>query len=143
MKHSVLSIIVIFLLYLTSCTKKSEFSANFDNTHDRVWVGKDLWSIPLEDWKVENGRLYCVGTVPQSRVNLFAQALLPRAGDFEASVKISLNKEGGADPKFFNSSGGLRSAKRDLYEGGSRVPMVANWPGTIKPGQISAHISAF
>src|SRR4029077_16884503 len=29
--------------------------------------------------------------------------------------------EGGADPQFFNSSGGLRGVKRDLYEGGIRV----------------------
>jgi len=49
----------------------------------------------------------------------------------------------GADPEFFNSNGGLRGVKRDLYEGGIRVPMIAYWPGTIQPGQISKHISAF
>lgn len=53
------------------------------------------------------------------------------------------HSEGGNDPLFFNSSGGLRGQKRDLYEGGIRVPMIAYWPGTIKPGQISDHISAF
>ena len=53
------------------------------------------------------------------------------------------HSEGNNDPKFFNSSGGLRGIKRDLYEGGIRVPMIACWPGTIKPGQVSNHISAF
>jgi arylsulfatase A len=33
--------------------------------------------------------------------------------------------------------------KRDLYEGGIRVPMIARWPGKIKSGSESAHISAF
>ena len=93
MKRSTL-IIFIFLAAFTSCTKKTEFSANFDNTNDRVWVGKDFWSIPLEDWKVENGRLHCVGTIPQSRVNLLTRVLSPEAGDFETSVKISLKEEG-------------------------------------------------
>lgn len=53
------------------------------------------------------------------------------------------HSEGNNDPTFFNSSGGLRGTKRDLYEGGIRVPMIACWPGTIKSGQVSNHISAF
>ncbi len=51
--------------------------------------------------------------------------------------------EGGADPEFFNSSGPLKGIKRDLYEGGIRVPMIARWPGKIKPGATTDHISAF
>ena len=51
--------------------------------------------------------------------------------------------EGGADPVFFNSSGGLRGVKRDLYEGGVRVPFIVSWPGTVKAGLTSDHISAF
>ena len=51
--------------------------------------------------------------------------------------------EGGADPKFFNSSGGLRGHKRDLYEGGIRVPLIAHWPGTVPAGQTTDHLSAF
>ena len=50
--------------------------------------------------------------------------------------------EGGADPDFFNSNGPLRGYKRDLYEGGIRVPMIAYWPETIEPG-VSDHVSAF
>lgn len=51
--------------------------------------------------------------------------------------------EGGQDVKFFNASGGLRGVKRDLYEGGIRVPMIAYWPGTIKPGETTDYLSAF
>ncbi len=51
--------------------------------------------------------------------------------------------EGGADPRFFNSNGGLRGFKRDLYEGGVRVPFIVTWPGTIKQGSVSDHQSAF
>lgn len=51
--------------------------------------------------------------------------------------------EGGADPDFFNSNGPYRGYKRDLYEGGIRVPMIANWPGKIKSGSRSDHPSAF
>ncbi len=50
---------------------------------------------------------------------------------------------GGADSDFFESSGPLRGRKGRLLEGGIRVPLVARWPGKIKPGQTSDHISAF
>jgi len=51
--------------------------------------------------------------------------------------------EGGAAPDFFNSNGDLRGYKRDLYEGGIRVPFVVKWDGKVKPGSVSDHISAF
>lgn len=53
------------------------------------------------------------------------------------------HQEGGHDPKFFDSNGPLKGIKRDLYEGGIRVPMIARWPGKIKPNSQSDHISAF
>ncbi len=52
------------------------------------------------------------------------------------------HREGGADPDFFNSNAGFRGYKRDLYEGGIRVPAIFNWPGTIRPGSTD-RISAF
>ena len=51
--------------------------------------------------------------------------------------------EGGQDVAFFNASGGLRGIKRDLYEGGIRVPMIAWWPGVIDGGRRTDHLSAF
>ena len=49
------------------------------------------------------------------------------------------HQEGGGDPVFFKSTGGLRGIKRDLYEGGIRVPMIARWTGVIPAGRVSHH----
>lgn len=53
------------------------------------------------------------------------------------------HKEGGADPDYFDSNGKLRGYKRDLYEGGVRVPMIIAWGDKTKAGTTSNHISAF
>ncbi|MEX2428816.1 MAG: arylsulfatase [Bacteroidales bacterium] len=53
------------------------------------------------------------------------------------------HREGGADPDYFDSNGPLRGYKRDLYEGGIRVPMIAVWNGKIAAGSETDHISAF
>ena len=39
--------------------------------------------------------------------------------------------EGGADPDFFDSNGPWRGYKRDVYEGGIRVPFIVQWNGHV------------
>ncbi len=51
--------------------------------------------------------------------------------------------EGGADPDYFKSNGIFKGYKRDLYEGGIRLPMVAKWPSVIQAGSVYDHVGAF
>ncbi len=51
--------------------------------------------------------------------------------------------EGGHNTETFDPNGPLRGMKRDLYEGGIRVPLIVRWPGKIKPGSVTDHISYF
>ena len=53
------------------------------------------------------------------------------------------HKVAGADPNYFDSNGILKGYKRDLFEGGIRVPMIAKWKGKIKEGISTNHVSAF
>jgi arylsulfatase len=52
-----------------------------------------------------------------------------------------------ADTKWFESASPFQTetgrTKGHVYEGGIRVPMIASWPGVIKPGTETRHISAF
>lgn len=62
---------------------------------------------------------------------------------FSSDNGPTYNRLGGSDSDFFESAGVFRGFKGSLYEGGIRIPLVARWPGKIKPGTQSNHISAF
>ena len=54
---------------------------------------------------------------------------------------------GGVDAEYFDSAhpfpNNYGRTKGFTYEGGIRVPMIASWPGKIKAGSVTDHISAF
>ncbi len=86
-------IAIIFIVFGCSQGKKT-FVADFDNTHDRVWVGKDFWSIPLEEWKVADGKLYCTGETPDAKVVVLTHVITNELGDYQVSAKFSLVDRG-------------------------------------------------
>ena len=49
-----------------------------------------------------------------------------------------VQEEGNTKLEFFNSSGPLRGIKRDMYEGGIRVPFIARWPHHIPANTTSS-----
>ncbi len=53
------------------------------------------------------------------------------------------HNEGGHNHEFFNSNGVLRGFKRDVYEGGIRVPFIANWKGKIEAGAETNFVAGF
>ncbi len=55
------------------------------------------------------------------------------------------HKEGGPhyDPATFGASGPLTGIKRNLTDGGIRVPMIARWPGRVAAGKVSSHVGYF
>ncbi|MHC4364956.1 MAG: arylsulfatase [Planctomycetota bacterium] len=69
-------------------------------------------------------------------------ALLKELGIDERTV-VFFCSDNGAAFRFegvLDSSGPLRGRKRDMYEGGIRVPMIVRWPGKIQAGQVSDHV---
>ncbi len=53
------------------------------------------------------------------------------------------HQEGGHEMEFFDSNGDLNGKKRDLTEGGVRVPTIAWWPGTVPAGSETNLLSGF
>lgn len=78
-------------------------------------------------------------------------AALQAAGHRENTILIftsdnGTHVEGGRtrkDAEFFSSSGPFRGFKRDLYEGGIRVPFIVSWPKQVAPASQTNHSAAF
>ncbi|MBN2293157.1 MAG: arylsulfatase [Pirellulales bacterium] len=74
--------------------------------------------------------------------------VLSELGLDENTIVFFTSDNGGAEgplenPVFFQANGPFRGYKRDMYEGGLRVPMIVRFPGRINPGSISRHVTYF
>ncbi len=82
---------------------------------------------------------WCVGEILQQleKLNLTDKTLIMFTSDNgpvldDGYVDEANEKLGNHDP-----NGPLRGGKYSLFEGGTRVPFVAKWPGHISPGKVS------
>ncbi|MEQ9289089.1 MAG: sulfatase-like hydrolase/transferase [Cyclobacteriaceae bacterium] len=86
-------------------------------------------------------------TMLDRQINRLLSALKER-GELDNTLVIFTSDNGPHnankhDRHFFNSAGGLKGYKRDLYEGGIRVPMIASWKGKIKPASQTDQPAVF
>ena len=106
----------------------------------------EKYPIPKNDWP--------------ERERAFA-SMLKALDDYVAKILIAVEESGqkndtviiftsdnGAhnedhDVEFFDSNGPFREYKRSFYDGGYRSPTIVRWPGVVKPGSRTNHLSAF
>ncbi|HKB40238.1 MAG TPA: arylsulfatase [Gemmataceae bacterium] len=107
----------------------------------------DLGTYKDNDWpEPQKGHAAMITRMDADIGRLFAK--LKRLGLDENTIVFfssdnGPHKEGGADPAFNRSSGPLRGFKRDLTEGGIRVPFLVRWPGKVTAGTTSDFVGAF
>ncbi|WP_303317267.1 sulfatase-like hydrolase/transferase [Flavivirga abyssicola] len=122
-------------------------SYRIPHAHEYFLSKTDLYSDKIEEWPEIERRHAARVTMLDAQIRRLIDSLEER-GELENTLVIYTSDNGPTNEnhhnyKFFNSSGGLKGHKRDVYEGGVRVPMLAYWEGKIKPGTVSGHQSTF
>ena len=122
-------------------------SYRIPHSHEFFLSKTDLYYDKIEEWpEIERRHAARITMLDEQIKRLFKK--LELTGELENTLIIfssdnGPHRENQHDNEFFKSSGGLKGHKRDVYEGGLRVPMFAYWQGKIKGGTISEHVSAF
>ncbi|MEJ2648938.1 MAG: arylsulfatase [Sedimentisphaerales bacterium] len=117
---------------------------SYNNPHSPYQV-PDLGPYKDKDW-TEPCKIFA-GMVHRLDQNMgrFMQALKDQKIDEKTIVFFCSDNGPRSEPtaeqtrvaEFFDSNGPLRGYKRDLYEGGIRIPMLARWPGKVGAGVTS------
>ncbi|HIN54325.1 MAG TPA: twin-arginine translocation pathway signal [Planctomycetes bacterium] len=72
----------------------------WDRTHDRVWIGGEFWSNPMEDWRVQDGWVQCQTTAGNRSIHSVTRQLTDPGSPFVMSVELSqsapIDNDGGA-----------------------------------------------
>jgi phosphodiesterase/alkaline phosphatase D-like protein len=95
--------------------EQAEFASDWHKCHDRVWLGPNYWSNPLQDWRLHDGRIECIHAALDRNVQLLTYDLDPRLGKLQMSVRIG-RVAGGAINSGQGSAGFRIGAQGPLQE---------------------------
>ncbi|MCS5643697.1 MAG: alkaline phosphatase D family protein [Dehalococcoidia bacterium] len=103
-------VIILALGAFLGLTRKRGRAANINDalerieqwnrTHDRVWIGGEFWSNPMEDWRVTNGWVQCQTTAANRSIHSVTRQLTDPGSPFAMSIELSqsaaIENDGGA-----------------------------------------------
>ena len=82
------AVVTVSLVGCCAAAAGSDFASAFPKDRQRVWVGRQYWANPMEDWRIASGRLESVRRGPGRNVHVLTRALGSQTGTLEMSVVI-------------------------------------------------------
>ncbi|MBI4624265.1 MAG: alkaline phosphatase D family protein [Verrucomicrobia bacterium] len=65
-----------------------EFRSRWDLVPDRAWAGPEFWTNPMQDWRVNAGRLECVKAAGGRNVHVLTREFSSQPGNLIMSLKL-------------------------------------------------------
>ena len=101
MKFSASTLSVILLsAVLFSCSKPTDpnaFVSRFPTKVNRIWIGPEYWANPMQDWKLENGRMICTVLGRGRNVHLLTHKVDEGTGNFKMVINAGILKQTKSD----------------------------------------------
>lgn len=72
----------------TDASHVTQMQDNWQQTHDRVWLGGEFWANPMEDWQVKEGHAHCINPGGNRSVHSLTHQLKHEQGSFEIRVRL-------------------------------------------------------
>jgi hypothetical protein len=76
------------LLTLALTAGAADFRSAWGNVPDRPWIGPEYWSNPLQDWRVQSGRVECFVAGGDRNIFLLTREAGPQKGTLEMTVRL-------------------------------------------------------
>ena len=87
MKH-LLTVLIAFAFCSAQLKAQSQlFQSDWHTDPNRVWIGPEYWANPMEDWRIENGRLECVRGGINRNIHLLTHDTANVEGTFAMEVR--------------------------------------------------------
>ncbi|MCB9307329.1 MAG: arylsulfatase [Lewinellaceae bacterium] len=127
----------------------TEFALDFIKRHkDELFFLYLPYTIPHDEYEIPDQNMYADSTHWTEEERIYAAMITRMDSDvgrilqalddlaIDSNTIVFFCSDNGPAQLWprFNSSGGLRGRKRDLYEGGIRTPMIVRYPGKIPAG---------
>lgn len=64
------------------------FSSRWGGFPDRVWLGREFWANPMQDWRIAGGRIECVNPAIDRNVHLLTRQIGDGRSSFQMSVRV-------------------------------------------------------
>lgn len=108
------------------------FESRWETCNDRVWLGREFWANPMEDWRIIDGAAECITGGGDRNIQLLTHQLTNTECEFVMSVDIqqveTQKKDGGAGFRI-----GLKS---ELNEYRSNCFAKGGWLAGIAKGKL-------
>ncbi len=96
------ALIILFALHISHFTPNnslyaSEFQSDLPLEIERIWIGPDYWTNPMQDWRLSDRRIECVVSGGDRNFHILTRDISDRAESF--TISVTAGRMDDADPK--------------------------------------------